>query len=128
MRHLDQNVLPDAFKYAVLGLLLLCPICYCVCLLVPHSDTEPMSKSMSRALQVGAVKGQFYRAQRHLQAAGGSALGSALGAWTAVSSVVALLVFWLVLDMAGVWLEREVDRDCVNVTITSAEQISCRAH
>ena len=40
MRHLDQNVLPDAFKYAMLGLLMLCPICYCVCLLVPHSDTE----------------------------------------------------------------------------------------
>lgn len=48
--------------------------------------------------------------------------------YAAVSSVVALLAFWLVLDMAGVWQEREFDRDCVNVTIASAEQISCMAH
>jgi hypothetical protein len=126
MHHLDQTVLPDAFKYAIVALVGLCPTLYCVCLLTPHSSAEPLSKSMSRALRVGAVKSEFHRAQRHphQQAGGGRASGP--GAWTAVASAAALLTFWLVLGAAGVWDERQVDRTCVNATLAS-ERTSCAA-
>ena len=90
MRHLDQSVLPDSLKFVVVGLILLCPALYCVCLLVPHSDIEPVSKGVSRALKNGAVRSGFQRAQGY---PGHQDWGQAAkNGWTAVGSVFSLIV------------------------------------
>lgn len=90
MQHLDQSVLPDAFKFVVVFLLFLCPTLYCVCLLVPHSDVEPLSQGVARAMKHGAVKNGFYRAQHRdpNQQEWGKA---AKNGW-ALGSVLALIV------------------------------------
>ncbi len=90
MRHLDQSVLPDGLKFVAVGLILLCPALYCVCLLVPHSDVEPFSKGVARALTNGAVKSGFQRAQGY---PGHQDWGQAAkNGWTAVGSFVSLIV------------------------------------